>query len=79
MVSVFSSAFRLLGAGALVGLAGAFAVSRLLGDVVAGISGTDALTYIVVIVLIAVVGCSAALLPAVRAATVEPVRALRRE
>jgi predicted permease len=79
MLSVFSSAFRLLGAGLLAGLAGAMAASRILGDVVAGVSGTDGATYLVVVSLVVIVGAIAAFLPARHAASVEPIRALHWE
>lgn len=79
MLAVFSSAFKLLGAGLLAGLAGAVAASRLLGEVIAGVSGTDRSTYLVVVSLVVIVGAVAAFLPARRAAGVEPIRALHWE
>jgi ABC-type antimicrobial peptide transport system permease subunit len=79
MSSVLLRALRLLGTGLLVGLGGAFAASRVIGEVVAGVSGTDVTTYVVVVSLILIVGTVAALLPARRAAAVDPVRALHWE
>jgi hypothetical protein len=60
-------------------LLGALAAGRLLGQIVAGVSGTDPATYLVVVFLTFVVGAIAALLPARRAAAVDPVRALHWE
>lgn len=79
MSSVLLRAVRLLGTGLLVGLLGALAAGRLLGQIVAGVSGTDPATYLVVVFLTLVVGAIAALLPARRAAAVDPVRALHWE
>ena len=79
MSSVLLRAVRLLGTGLLVGLLGALAAGPLLGQIVAGVSGTDPATYLVVVLLTLVVGAIAALLPARRAAAVNPVRALQWE
>ncbi len=74
--SVLLGAFRLVGTGLLVGLAGALAVKGLVSEVVAGVSAVDPATYVVAVSLILVVGAAATLLPALRAAAVDPVRAL---
>jgi putative ABC transport system permease protein len=79
MRSVLRRALRLTGSGLLVGLAGALAVSDPLGQLVAGVSGTDVTTYLVVLVVTLSVGAIAAFLPARRAAAVDPVRALHYE
>lgn len=76
---VLLRAFRLLGTGLLIGLGGALAVSGLIGQVVTGVTGTDAVTYLIVVTLIVAVGGIAAFLPARRAAAVDPVRALHWE
>ncbi len=77
--SVLLGAFRLVGTGLLLGVAGALAARGVMGALVAGVSGTDPATYVVVVSLIIVVGAAATLLPALRAAAVDPVRALRWE
>lgn len=79
MLSVLRRAVKLMGTGLLVGLGAAFAVSGPIGQIVAGVSGTDVTTYVVVLFVTLTVGVVAAFLPARRAAAVDPVRALHYE
>jgi putative ABC transport system permease protein len=70
----------LLAAGGIVlGLIGAVAGSRVLSSLVYGISTTDAATFLVVPVVLLVIACFASYLPALRAARVDPMVALRAE
>jgi hypothetical protein len=78
-LAVLRSAMILVGTGLLIGLAGSLAVGGLLSEVVAGVSGIDPVTYLVVVLVILIVGAVAALLPARRAASVDPNVALRQE
>jgi len=64
-------------AGVAIGLAGAVAASRVLGAYVFGIGTTDPLTLTMVVAVLLVVGLIAAALPAMRAARVDPITALR--
>jgi ABC-type antimicrobial peptide transport system permease subunit len=64
-------------AGAIVGLALAFALTRFLEGFLYGISPTDVLTFGGVLLLLALVACVAALVPAVRASRLDPITALR--
>jgi putative ABC transport system permease protein len=64
-------------AGAAIGLAMAFLLSRFLAGFLYGISPTDPLTFGGVIALIGLVASMAALLPAVRASRLDPLVALR--
>jgi predicted permease len=66
-------------AGLAIGLAGALAVTRLMASVLYGVSTTDATTFIVVPLLLALVVSIACHLPARRATKVDPVVALRFE
>jgi predicted permease len=68
---------RLVAIGAALGLAGAFAATRLLKNQLFGIAPTDPVTFIGVIVLLLAVGFLACALPARRAMRVDPVVALR--
>jgi putative ABC transport system permease protein len=63
-------------AGALLGLAGAAALSRLLRGMLFGVSPTDLTTFVAAGVLLTGAALAATLLPAVRAARVDPIRAL---
>jgi putative ABC transport system permease protein len=68
---------RLVAAGLLVGLVGAWSLSALLRGLLFGISPRDTATFAVVPALLASVALMAAWLPARRAARVEPMEALR--
>ncbi len=65
--------------GVAIGLALAFALSRLVASLIFGIRPTDPLTFSGVAALLVAVGIIATLLPAYRATRVEPVRILREE
>jgi ABC-type antimicrobial peptide transport system permease subunit len=69
----------LIGAGLILGLALAFATGRLVQSFLYQVRALDAMTYLSVIVALSLVGVLASLLPARRAASIEPVQALREE
>jgi putative ABC transport system permease protein len=66
-------------AGLIGGLAGALALTRLLRALLFGVSPTDPLTFVVVATVLTAVALVATLLPARRAARVDPLPALRTE
>jgi len=74
---VVSQGARLLAIGIAVGLVAAFAVSRLLGNLVFGISATDPLTFIGVPLVLAAVALAANMIPARRATRLDPADTLR--
>lgn len=70
---------RLAGFGVVLGLAGAFALTRLISGMLHGVSATDPVTYLAVPVLLVVVAALACLLPARKATAVDPTLALAAE
>lgn len=76
---VFGQGFLLLIFGTVIGLAGAFALTRLMHSLLFEITATDPLTYSSVVVLLAAVALLACYIPARRATKVDPLVALRYE
>ena len=60
-----------------IGLVGAWAVSSAFSAFVFGIRPTEPMVYVAVAAFLAVVGLAAALVPALRAARLDPLIALR--
>lgn len=65
--------------GLAAGLVGAFALTRVLTGLLYNVSGTDAVTFAGVVLLLASVGLGASYLPARRATRVDPMEVLRQE
>jgi putative ABC transport system permease protein len=70
---------RLAGAGLVLGLAGALLVGRLFEAMLFGIGPRDPLSFVVTAVVLVVAAAMACLVPAWRAARVNPLEALRAE
>jgi putative ABC transport system permease protein len=79
LLDVLARGLRLAVSGVVLGLAGAWAVSRLLQSQLFGITGTDPLTYIGGALLLLLVALAACVIPARRAASINPTEALRAE
>jgi ABC-type antimicrobial peptide transport system permease subunit len=76
---VVGSGLRLVGLGVLLGLLGSAAAGRVLRQLVWSVSPFDPLSFAAVAVVLVLVGVQACLRPALRAARVDPVTALRYE
>ena len=74
---VVGKGLLLAGVGIAIGLAGAFALTRLLSSLLYGVNATDLLTFAGVTSLLAAVAIAASFIPAWRATRVDPVIALR--
>ncbi len=79
LLLVLKNAAFLVGAGLVTGLAGAWAATRLLKSFLFGVGDHDPLTIISISLLLLVCGLVAALFPARRAASIDPMQALRTE
>jgi putative ABC transport system permease protein len=76
---VVGQAMTLVGISLVVGLAGAFAATRLLNSLLFGVGASDPVTFIAIVLLVSAVAFVAAWLPARRATRVDPIIALRAE
>jgi len=76
---VFGESMRLMLAGAIFGLVGAFLASRIMKSMLFSISTLDVPTYLVVVALLMGTVTVATLIPARRAARTDPMQALRSE
>jgi putative ABC transport system permease protein len=76
---VVGQAVRVGALGLVAGLAGALAVTRVLGSLLFGVTATDPLTYAAVCAVLIAVVLLAAYLPARRATRMDPLVALRAE
>ena len=79
MRMVLNQGMLLIMAGLLVGLTGAFALTRLMSSLLFGVTATDPFTFFAVSAIL--IGCAlaASLIPARRATLVDPIVALRYE
>ncbi|MDQ6892626.1 MAG: ABC transporter permease [Acidobacteriota bacterium] len=76
---VVGEGMRVAAIGTLVGLAGAFAVTRLMSSLLYGVRATDPATFAGVALLLAGVALAASWIPARRATRVDPLTALRHD
>jgi ABC-type antimicrobial peptide transport system permease subunit len=65
--------------GIIIGLTGAFAATRLLSQMLYGVTASDPITYAVVAGLLLATAVMACIVPARRATRIDPLVALRHE
>jgi putative ABC transport system permease protein len=76
---VLSDGMKLVALGAVIGLAAAFGVTRLMQNMLFETAPTDAVTFATIPLLLLAIALLASYLPARRAARVDPIAALRDE
>jgi len=76
---IVGQAMTLVGISLVIGLAGAFAATRLLNSLLFGVGASDPGTFIGIVLLVSAVAFIAAWVPARRATRVDPIIALRAE
>ena len=76
---LFGQGARLVGAGLVIGAAGAIALRQFVSSFVFGVTSGDPVTYVIAALMFAAVALAAVVIPARRAARVEPMLALRGE
>jgi putative ABC transport system permease protein len=76
---VIRKGLSLIVVGLAIGVAGAFALTRVLGKLLYGVTPTDSMTFILVSLLLIAVGLLACYIPARRATKIDPMAALRYE
>lgn len=72
-----NKAIAVVGAAAFLGLAGSVLLSGAISSQLYGVAPTDPVTLATVVAIVLLVGCLAALAPALRAARIDPMKALR--
>ena len=76
---VVGQGFRLAVVGVVLGVVGALAATRLMTSLLFGVSSSDPFTFIATAVFLLVVACVASFIPAWRASSLNPVKALHYE
>ena len=76
---ILAQGLKLAGAGVALGLAIAFGLTRVLASLLFGVRSSDPVTFALVAAILTTVALGASYFPARRAATVEPLEALRHQ
>jgi putative ABC transport system permease protein len=76
---IVSQGMKLALIGVVIGLAGAFAVTRAISSLLFGVGATDPVTFVIVTIVLVAVALLACWIPARRATKVDPLIALRHD
>ncbi|HMB78517.1 MAG TPA: FtsX-like permease family protein, partial [Vicinamibacterales bacterium] len=76
---VVGEGLKLSGVGIALGLAGAFAITRVMASMLVGVNATDPVTFAAMVVLFTIIAVTASWLPARRASRLDPMNAIREE
>ena len=76
---VVGEGLRLSAAGIAIGLAGAFAITRVMASMLVGVNPTDPVTFAAIVVLFGLIAVTASWIPARRASRLDPMAAIREE
>ena len=76
---ILGQAFGMIGVGIAIGLAAAFAATRLFTSLLVGVSATDTVSFVGTTGVVLIVALAASYFPARRAASINPLMALRHE
>jgi len=76
---IVTRALRLAAIGTVIGLVAALALTRLMQNLLFGVSASDPLTFLVIALVPAAIAILASAIPALRAARIDPLEALRYE
>ena len=79
LLMIIKQGSKLIVVGLVIGLAGAFAATRVIGSLLFGVKTRDPFTFVAAALLLAIVGLLACYVPAWRATKVDPLEALRYE
>jgi putative ABC transport system permease protein len=74
---VVSHGMVLAGAGLVAGVLGALAATQVMATLLYGVTATDPVTYIALVLLLGLIAMIASFIPALRATKVDPIVALR--
>ena len=77
--SVLAQGLRLVGLGVAIGTVLSLLMTRMIADLVAGVSPTDPITFVGTAIVLVLTGLAASYFPARRATRIDPLMALRKE
>jgi putative ABC transport system permease protein len=75
--SIIRQAFKIVGVGLAIGMAGAIGLTRLIQSMLYGVSGTDPVALLTAVGILGLAAFLACLVPALRATRIDPITALR--